>query len=116
MIFDSIFQSGDFNDLRAGLEIAWRDQKEVDHNIVNAETPGFKAKNTDFKALLLNQGDGPPKGEAFQMYMEELEGPKPFDLEHELARLSRAGLENGAISRVLTRRYSDLRYVIREGR
>lgn len=116
MIFDSIFQSGDLNDLRAGLEIAWRNQREVDHNIVNAETPGFKAKETDFKALLLDQSGGPAKGEAYQMYLEEIEGPKPFDLEHELSRLSRASLENGAIARVLTRRYSDLRYVIREGR
>lgn len=98
------------------MEASWRTQSEVGHNIANAETPGFLSKDTDFKSLLLRPPGSPPKGEAFELYLKDLEGPKPFQLEHELSRLSRATLENEAAAKVLQKRYTDLRMVIREGR
>lgn len=116
MSWQGIFQGGDFRALRAGLEAAWRASQEVDHNLVNAETPGFQARNTDFKSLLLAPPGAQPKGEGFQLYLRDLEPPQPFDLERELARLSRVSLENEAANRVLQRRYADLRTAIREGR
>ncbi len=114
--WQGIFQGGDFRSLRAGMEANWRTSMEVNHNLANAETPDFSARQTDFKSVLLDQPGQPAKGEAFELYMEDLRGPEPFNLEGELARMSRSGLENEAVAKVLQKRYADLRYVIREGR
>ena len=110
----NIFHQQGLGDLKTALEITWREQLQSQHNLVNGETPGFQVKHNDFRAMLL--GDGQPRGPGFQLYLEAVEGPQPFDLERELRQISKATLTNAAYNRLLSRRYSDLRSAIREGR
>lgn len=112
-MINNIFKRHDLAQLKAGMEITWREQLQSNHNMVNAETPGFQVRHTDFRSLMLSGEE--PRGEGFELYLEALEGPQPFDLERELRRLSQANLSNSAYSKMLIKRYSDLRTAIREG-
>lgn len=113
----NIFRMHDMDHLKAGLEATWQEQLETSHNLANAETEDFKAKNTDFRAILMpDSGATPPKGEAYQMYLESLEEETDFNLELEMRRMSQASLAGQAYAKVLLKRYQDLRTVMREGR
>lgn len=116
-MIQNLFGKHDLSHLKAGLEVAWRERLESSNNLVNGETPGYKTQETDFRAMLMPGGESHlERGDAYQMYLAELKDEKPFNLEHEMKKLSQAGLVSQAYSRVLTKRYQDLRSVMREGR
>ncbi|MGE0493509.1 MAG: hypothetical protein AB7S38_30145 [Vulcanimicrobiota bacterium] len=117
-MLEPFLNNHDLAHLKAGMEVAWREQNEVNNNLVNAETPGFQPKDTDFRSLLMpdQEGAAPTRGQGFDLYLEALQGPARFEFEKEMQRLSQANLENAAYTKLLTRRYQDLRTVIREGR
>ena len=51
------------------------------------------------------------------MYLESLrDESERFNLEHEMRRMAQAGMASKAYSKLLIRRYQDLRTVMREGR
>lgn len=113
----NIFNRHDLQHLKAGMEVSWQERLETSHNIANAETPGFRPQNTDFRSHLMpGATDAPPRGEGFQLYLEAMAIPQEFNLEREIKRLSQSNMENSAYSRILSKRYSDLRNSIREGR
>lgn len=113
-----IFQAHDLSHLKAGLEVTFQERMESGNNLANAETPDFQSKETDFRALLMPGAPGAPeRGQAFQMYLESLrEEDQGFNLEHEMRRMAQAGMASKAYSKLLIRRYQDLRTVMREGR
>lgn len=113
-MIDPIFVRQGLGDLKLGIEASWREQAESSHNLVNAETPGFEPKFTDFREALLSGGEG--HGEGYRLFSEDFKGDHEFNLEAELNRLSQSALAHSAMTRVLIRRYSDLRNVMREGR
>ncbi len=113
-----MFEASDLPFLKTGLEVSYRENLEASHNLVNADTPGFTPKHTDFRSLLFPMQKRPPlpRGKAFELYMQDVAARVPFDLERELARLSQTGLDNAALTRLLSQRYNDLRTVIREAK
>lgn len=112
-----IFQNQDMSHLKAGLEVTYQESLESGNNLANAETPNFEAQQTDFRAMLMPGEEGStPRGEGFQMYLQSLNPQHEFNLEQELRRLSQANLASKAYSKMLIRRYQDLRTVMREGR
>ena len=113
-----LFQAQDMSHLKAGLEVTFQERLESGNNLANAETPDFKSKATDFRALLMPGAEGSlPRGQAFQMYLQSLkEENEDFNLEREMRRMAQAGLASRAYSKLLIRRYQDLRTAMREGR
>ena len=118
MMIRGLFHRHDMDHLKAGLEVTYQERLESSHNLVNGETPGFRAKNTDFRAMFMpgEDGDVTERGEGFQPSREALEPEPEFNLEREMRRMSQANLASQAYSKVLIRRYQDLRTVMREGR
>ena len=114
----NIFSKHDLSHLKAGLEVAWNERLESTNNLANAETPGFKSKNTDFRAMLMpGKGALAQRGDGFQMYLDSLKTEESgFNLEREMRKMSQAGLTSQAYARVLIKRYQDLRSAMREGR
>ena len=115
-MIEGIFSKHDLSHLKMGLEVSWRERMESSNNLVNAETPDFEAKDTDFRSILMSGADQAQRGEAYRMYLESLQLENEFNLESEMKRMSQASLESQAYGRVLSKRYSDLRNVMREGR
>lgn len=111
-----IFDNGLFRDAKLAMEANQRTQAEVAHNLNNYDTPGFRPRHTDFHALLNELQADPPKGEAFQAYLEEVSPPEPLNVEQELARLSQCSMEHDAFTRILNKQYSNLRSAIYEGK
>jgi flagellar basal body rod protein FlgB len=118
-MLDSLFNSGSLETSKTALEAAWKTHSEAAHNLNNADTPGYKAQQTDFKSLLLNLQDaqGPEKGEAFEAYLSEVQ-PKleEVNVDRELARLSQASMDADALTKILNQQYSRLRAAIYEGK
>ncbi|MFN8613166.1 MAG: hypothetical protein U0931_36850 [Vulcanimicrobiota bacterium] len=118
-MLESLFNSGSLQTSKTALEAAWKTHSEAAHNLNNADTPGYKAQQTDFKSLLLEMQDaeGPPKGEVFQAYLDEVQ-PKQEELnvDRELARLSQASMDADALTKILNQQYSRLRAAIYEGK
>ena len=113
----NIFNQHDLQHLKAGMEVSWQERLETSHNLANSETPGFRPKHSDFRSYLMPGTSGStPRGEGFQLYLEAMNTPEEFNLEREIQRLSQSNLQNSAYSRILSKRYSDLRNTIREGR
>lgn len=48
----ALFNNTSFRLLEQGLDAVWYKQKVINQNIANSDTPGYKTKNVDFKAVL----------------------------------------------------------------
>lgn len=117
-MLDALFNSGSLATSKAALEASWKTHAEAAHNLNNADTPGYQAQHTDFKAMLLEKQDGmPAKGEAFQAYLADVQ-PKGEELnvDRELSRLSQASMDADALTKILNQQYSRLRAAIYEGK
>lgn len=119
-MLDSLFNSGSLQTSKTALEAAWKTHTEAAHNLNNADTPGYRAQQTDFKSLLLEMQDSeaPPKGEAFEAYLNDVQ-PKQLqevNVDRELARLSQASMDADALTKILNQQYSRLRAAIYEGK
>ncbi|MBS2040842.1 hypothetical protein JST97_37995 [bacterium] len=119
-MLDSLFNSGSLQTSKTALEAAWKTHAEAAHNLNNADTPGYKAQQTDFKSLLLGLQDSEtePKGEVFQAYLNDVQGPKleELNVDRELARLSQASMDTDALTKILNQQYARLRAAIYEGK
>lgn len=51
----AMFNNQSFRLLSQGLDAVWYKQKVINQNISNSDTPGYKTKNVDFKAVLKEQ-------------------------------------------------------------
>ncbi|MBN9419942.1 hypothetical protein ABS71_00340 [bacterium SCN 62-11] len=118
-MLDSLFNSGSLATSKAALDASWKTHTEAAHNLNNADTPGFKAQHTDFKAILLEKQDEgmPAKGEGFEAYLQDLrpEGQE-LNVDRELSRLSQASMDADALTKILNQQYSRLRAAIYEGK
>lgn len=103
--------------MAAALDAAARTQREAAHNLSNMDTPGFVSRETDFKAILLEEKSGLKHGPAFQAYLEETGARRPgVNPEAEMARLGQAGMEHAACVQLVNARYAQMRLAIREGK
>lgn len=116
-MLDGLFSTSSMRALKQDLDALERTHREAAHNLANADTPGFASRQTDFRSLLLQAGEAPPKGDGWELYLQEVAPRQPgVPVERELARLSMATLEQAAVVRVLTSRYEGLRHAISEGK
>lgn len=114
----ALFEDPTVRALRDALDRTWMEQQVHSHNIANVETPGFKAKQLDFKRVLReseekgkpvvdykpvitedNQTEARPDGNNVQVEAEELEMWKEY-------------MQYSALTNRISGRFSSLRYVI----
>lgn len=114
----ALFEDSSIRALRDALDQTWMDQQVHSHNMANVETPGFKAKQLDFKRVLResretgrltaeykpvlsedNITEARPDGNNVQVEAEELEMWKDY-------------VQYSALTSRVSGRMSTLRYVI----
>lgn len=119
-MLDRMFKTGDVDSLKRGLEAVWRTHREVTQNLANVDTPGYVARDTDFRALLVREDHsraGQPSTTGFDPFTSDLAEKTPgVNIEKEMARLSQATLEQASLVKLLSSRYQGLLTAIREGK
>ena len=126
-MLDGMFKSGGMEALKQDLDATWRTHREVTQNLANVDTPGFVARDTDFRSQLVGgaNGESPaPDTKGFAMFQEDqvraevgLGAVKQgVNVEKEMARLSKATLEQASVVKLLSTRYQTLLTAIREGK
>lgn len=119
-MFEDVFKAGGMEALKQGLEATWRTHREVTQNLANVDTPGYVARRTDFRSLLVGgPGElaGAERSEGLELFVQDqAQGARGVNVEEEMARLSQSTLEQAALVRLLSSRYQGLMTAIREGR
>ena len=121
ILFDPTFQG-----LADSLTLHQRRQEVVASNLANVETPGYRARDLDFKAALEDAFEGrapeDPMGAERTPEIVEDRGAPPradgntVDLDLQMAKLSANGGRYVALARILGQRIALLRQAIEGSR
>lgn len=135
----NMFDKIDF--YKKALDYAWKRNELISNNIANADTPGYKAKDLDFKAFLQDYLNGQDNLElittdkrhikadqsldssaensalevldsSFQMRLDE----NTVDIEQEMGKLLQNSLYFDGVSLQLNREINKWKTIIKEGR
>lgn len=135
----NMFDKIDF--YKKALDYAWKRNEVISNNIANADTPGYKAKDVNFKAFLQKYLNGQDNLElvttdkrhikgneslessaennafevldgGFQMRLDE----NTVDIEQEMGKLLQNSLYFDGVSLQLSREINKWKTVIKEGR
>lgn len=115
--------------LQKGLDAATLRQEVISNNVANVNTPGFKRSNVTFEEGLKKALAGRENNYQRTSLLEDTspEGVKDnrtsmrndlnnVDMEIEMLNLSSNQIKYNGLIQLLNDRYSNLRYVINEGR
>jgi flagellar basal-body rod protein FlgB len=110
------------------LSIISQSHKLVSHNLANANTPGYQAKDISFKSLLQeSMGERKlhltksnlhhigPEGSSSSAISAEVEEKGPVSLEQEMMKLARNSIEFQYMVTMLNKKFNHLKHVISEG-
>ncbi len=126
-----VFQKLDIPRLQTVLDLAATRQKLLTENVANAETPGYRRKDIDFRAELkaaIGQSGGAAmkatrpehigaRGDAHspKINREKIPAGQKFgvNVDHEMAAVAENQLEFNVAARLVTKKFEALRTVIR---
>jgi flagellar basal-body rod protein FlgB len=110
------------------LNLVSQSHKLVSHNLANANTPGYQAKDISFKGLLheslgeqrvhlakSNQRHIAPHGFSSSAISAEVEEKGPVSLEQEMMKLARNSIEYQYMVNLLNKKFTNLKLAIGEG-
>jgi flagellar basal-body rod protein FlgB len=110
------------------LNLISQSHKLVSHNLANANTPGYQAKDVSFKGLLheslseqrlnlakSNQRHIAPDGYSSSAISAEVEEKGAVNLEQEMMKLARNSIEYQYMVSILNKKFNNLKLVISEG-
>lgn len=113
-----LFDSESYQKLRGSLDAAWLKQQIHSNNIANSETPGYKAKNIQFKEVLKEARDGQPaRWEQKAVITTDRDTASRPDgnnvnVDSEELEMWDAYAQYSAVSQRISGKLSNLRYVI----
>ncbi len=128
---------GDLELLEKVLDLCYLRHEIISSNISNAETPGYVPKDIDFETALKNATSpveavtlkvtdprhiSPGSEAVIRPAVVSVYSPYPsldgnrISIEEEMARLSKNTLEYQALIKIVSKKFSELRFVINEGR
>jgi flagellar basal-body rod protein FlgB len=118
---------GGFEVLRNALNLRSERQGLIQSNIANRETPGYNVQDFDFKkvmeTVLTGQG-GLARTDSRHLAMDPVEislrrefkhEERPVDLDEEMVKLSENQLMYQVATRIISKKFEGLRFVIDEG-
>jgi flagellar basal-body rod protein FlgB len=126
-----VFNKLDIPRLRTVLDLAATRQRLLTENVANAETPGYKRKDIDFKAELRSAVDrsgdvamkatreqhygATPQTRAPQVNEEDVPEGQNFgvDIDREMSAVAQNQMEYSVAARLVSRKFDALRTVIR---
>nr|WP_308625751.1 flagellar basal body protein [uncultured Eisenbergiella sp.] len=104
--------------LSSGMDALWQKQQVISHNIANVETPGYKAKQVEFKEVLKKAEDGGKPIRAYETVVTEdgttqarADGNN-VQVEAEELSLWKTYVEYSTLTSRMSKKFSTLRYVI----
>ena len=104
--------------LRNSLDEAWVRQQVHSNNIANAETPGYKAKSVSFEDVFRKAAEGKAAGWEHKAILHEdhTTAGRPdgnnVSVDNEEMEMWQAYAQYSAVSRRITGKLSNLRYVV----
>lgn len=127
------FFGGQFAVLKKGLDRAWLRQKAIASNIANADTPGYKAVDVDFKSVFdAEQSAKVKKTNPKHITPPEMDGDgaavtvrrdismrldgNNVDIESEMKNLAQNQLLYQTLLQKLARQFANYKHVISEGK
>jgi flagellar basal-body rod protein FlgB len=110
------------------LNLISQSHRLVSHNLANANTPGYQAKDISFKSFLEKSlGEGKlqlvkssthhitTEGSSPSAINAEVEEKGPVSLEQEMMKLARNSIEYQYMVTMLNKKFANLKHVISEG-
>ncbi|TSB46405.1 flagellar basal body rod protein FlgB [Alkalicoccobacillus porphyridii] len=129
-----LFSGTSFRSIELGINQAQKNQQILAHNIANADTPGYKAKERSFLNMLENELTNANlsakktntshvdfRGGSSSSRLNELKGQyhhngNGVDIDKEMANLAENQIQYNALIERLNGRFSSLQSVIRGGK
>jgi flagellar basal-body rod protein FlgB len=104
------------NSLERYMDLLSVRQRQVASNIANADTPGYKTKDIDFKSEFLNLVDGAAPQPVDVDGLESKTDGNNVSLDREARLLSETAMRFSAASNLLRMQIRTMRSAIQEGR
>ncbi len=137
MLFNNMFRQ--VNLMQRGMDAAWMREEVINNNIVNADTPGYKAQHVAFESMMQAAlaGDGGLEGTTTNPKHFKIGGPSDpmkvnpvtltdmhytarmdennVNIDQEMAELAENYIRYSAMQTQVTSEFNRLRMVVREG-